>query len=235
MPTCSSRWIRDFLALMATTGLLSACGVDTPQTAAELDVVATRPETSFKFAEARTYSLPDAVVVVQDPKAVTTGSTTGTGTGTGTSTTVTLTPELSQFILDRIATNMNSRGYTQIPNKGDTPDLFLEVSELTTTQTDVYYSSWYGYYGGYYAPYGATVGYAPSAVPYTVTTTYGSLLINATNPTGKDDATKKIPSVWLAVINGLLDTSGTTDVKTRIQTNIDQAFTQSPYFKRSQP
>src|SRR5262249_41729827 len=146
-------------------------------------------------------------------------------------------PALSQHVLQTIAGQLNSRGYTQVPNDGSQPpSLFVEVSKMTTTQTQVYYDYWYGYYGAYYAPYYGTsfgVGWAPVAMPYVTTATLGSLLINVTDPNHPDTTAQKIPSVWAAVLNGVIDGAGQAEIQQRLDTGIAQAFTQSPYFSRT--
>jgi hypothetical protein len=148
----------------------------------------------------------------------------------------TVDPVLSQSVLDNIKTQMNNRGYSQVPSDGSVqPDLFLEVSKMTTVYTEVYYSSWPTYWGASYAPYyGASygAGWAPYSVPYVTSATLGSLIINATNPKNPDPATKQIPVAWTAVLNGIIDNSSTADLQQRTTTGIQQAFAQSPYFTR---
>ena len=58
---------------------------------------------------------------------------------------------------------------------------------------------------------------------YTYTT--GSLVMAMSDPNNTDDTT----ALWVAGINGLMSESSGIDISSRINKNIDQAFTQSPY------
>lgn len=211
-------------ALCFSLLLLEACGTDAPTSQQQLDVVATTYQPNYRFQQASTYALPDQVAVISDP-------------GT---TPQPLDPGLSQHVLQTISNQLNSRGYTQDTsnNPASPPSIFVEVSKMNTVTTQVYYDYWYGYYGGYYAPYyGATysVGWAPVPVPYVIQATLGSLIINVTDPNYPDPADKKIPAVWTTVLNGVIDNSTQAEIQQRIDTGVQQAFAQSPYFTRSTP
>ncbi|MFL5813585.1 MAG: DUF4136 domain-containing protein [Bdellovibrionia bacterium] len=204
--------------------LLVACGTDAPTSQDQLDVVATSYQPNYRFQDAQTYALPSQVAVISDA-----GSTAQT-----------LDPALSQNVLQSIRNQLNSRGYTEDTSNSQSspPSIFVEVSKMNTTTTQVYYDYWYGYYGGYYAPYYGSaygVGWAPVTVPYVIEATVGSLIINVTDPNHPDQGDKKIPSVWASVINGVIDNSSQADIQQRVDAGIQQAFAQSPYFTRSTP
>jgi hypothetical protein len=203
--------------------LLSSCGPDAPSTQDQLDLVVTSYQPSFRFDQASTYYLPNQIVVIEDP-------------GT---TTEPVDPALSQHVLQTIAAQLNARGYTQLPAGSTTPpSIFVEVSEMETEVTQEYYGYWYSYYGGYYAPfYGSAyaVGWAPVPTAYVTSSTLGSLILNVTDPNHPDTASKTIPTVWAAVLNGVIDNSTQDQIQQRIDTGIEQAFAQSPYFTRSTP
>jgi hypothetical protein len=212
------------LVLSLASLLLGACGTDAPSSQEQLDVVATSYEPTYRFQQATTYALPSQVAVISDP-------------GT---TPQTIDPTLNQNVLQTISNELNSRGYTQDTsnNPSNPPSIFVEVSKMNTVTTQVYYDYWYGYYGGYYAPYYGSaygLGWAPVTVPYIVTATVGSLIINVTDPNHPDNADKKLPTVWTAVLNGVIDNSTQAEIQQRIDTGIQQAFQQSPYFSRSAP
>jgi hypothetical protein len=117
-------------------------------------------------------------------------------------------------IIARIKQNMNQLGYTEVQNPANA-DLHIVASVTTTTWVSGgCYSWWYSYwypYPGYCYP-----------VAYTYRT--GSLLFAITDPSnqGASDA------LWIAGINGILEDSGS-GLGARLNTNIDQAFKQSPY------
>ena len=93
----------------------------------------------------------------------------------------------------------------------------VHVAALATTTTWVsggcyygYWSYWYPYYGWCYPTY------------YTYTT--GTILIVMANPNKSGDD----KGVWIAGLNGVLSGS-TSNTSSRLNNNIDQAFSQSPY------
>jgi hypothetical protein len=198
----------------------SACGAGTPL--ADTDLTLTARDPNFNFATATTYALPATVQVVSD-------SSTPSGA-------TTIPASLSTFILDQVRTNFNAIGYTELTNtSGPKPSVFVQCAVMQTTHTDVYYTGWAGYWGTYYAPwYGAgfTTGYAPYAVPYVVQTTLGSLIVNMTDPNHPDPTTGTIPSPWVAVLNSAVGTGNTSDIETRIQNGLAEAFAQSPYLAK---
>ena len=117
-------------------------------------------------------------------------------------------------ILDQIDENMQSIGYTEAADQ-NTAD--VHVAALATTTTWVsggcyygYWSYWYPYYGWCYPTY------------YTYTT--GTILIVMANPNKSGDD----KGVWIAGLNGVLSGS-TSNTSSRLNNNIDQAFSQSPY------
>jgi len=201
--------------------MLVACGTDAPSTQEQLDLVVTTYQPDYQFQQATTFVLPDKVVVISDP-------------GT---TPEEVDPALSQFVLDDIKGQLTARGYTLLPTDStEEPSLFVEVSKMTTITTQVYYDYWYSYYGAYYAPYyGSTygVGWAPVPVPYVTSATLGSLLINVTDPNNPNSAEQTIPTVWAAILNGVIDGASQAAIQQRLDVGIQQGFDQSPYFKRN--
>ncbi len=207
--------------LVASIILLSGCGSGAPTTVEELDLVVTAFQPEFAFASATTYLLPDKVVVITDP-------------GT---TAEEVDPAVSQHVLEQVGAQLNSRGYVALESGSETPpDLFVEVSKMTTVNADVYYTYWPSYWSAYYAPYyGYGVGWAATSYPYVSTSAFGSLIINVTNPNQPNTEEMKIPSVWAAVLNGIVDESAPTEIQRRVDNGVSQAFVQSPYFTRSSP
>lgn len=201
---------------------LMSCGADAPTSQEQLDVVITTRQPDYRFDQATTYALPDKVAVISDPETPP----------------AELDPALSEHVLQSIGSQFDSRGYSRVSPGGDAPSIFVEVSKMSTVVTDAYYSAWYGYYGAAYAPYYGTAygaGWAPVAVPYVVSATVGALIINVTDPNAPNTADKTIPSVWAAVLNGVVDNSSQAQIQQRVDSGIQQAFEQSPYLTRSVP
>ncbi|HVK62556.1 MAG TPA: DUF4136 domain-containing protein [Bdellovibrionales bacterium] len=182
------------------------------------DVVATSSDTSFPFAEATTYVLANNVAEITDPP----------------STNVKLSEETRNLILDRVESNMNERGYGRISESSATPpDIFIQVSVMRTTSTDVYYTYWPTYWGSYYDPwYGYSTGWGTVPVPYIESSTLGSLIIEFTDPNHPNEDAQEIPSIWVGIVAGAVDNETSTGIQSRIESGIDQAFEQSDYIRR---
>ena len=105
-------------------------------------------------------------------------------------------------------------GYTKVVNPADADVLILPFVSSTTWISGGCY-----YYWDYWYPY---PGYC-YPVAYTYTT--GSLVIAMSDQNNSDETN----ALWVAGINGLMSESTTADISVRIDTNIDQAFRQSPY------
>jgi len=223
MQNQSNLFFKSSYLVLGTLGsiILSSCGVP-DATQAELDITVTARDPNYKFSQVKTYTLPNTVVVIQDPEATTAK---------------TITSSLNDFAINQVASHFNTAGYQRLTDtNGPKPDFFVEVSVMQTTHTDVYYSSWTSYWGGYYAPwYGAGFAYAPVAYPYVINSTLGSLIVNMTNPNQPDATTQKIPTQWVAVVNGAVDGSVETQVQARIESGLNEAFNQSPYLKAGAP
>lgn len=114
-------------------------------------------------------------------------------------------------ILNSINSNLQSMGFevASVPNPAQ-----VVVEALVTSSTWVSGGCYGGYYSWYYPYY--TWCYP---VAYTYTT--GSILIVMSVP-----GTNSFKTVWLAGCNGVV--SGTV-TNSRISSDINQAFTQSPY------
>jgi len=118
-------------------------------------------------------------------------------------------------ILTSINNNLAAMGYTVAAN-ANAADVVVEA--LVTSSTWVsggcyrgYWSYWYPYYGWCY--------------PVTYTYTTGSILIVMSVP-----GANSFNTVWIAACNGII---GSTVTTSRISSDINQAFTQSPYLRGS--
>ncbi|HEV9035580.1 MAG TPA: DUF4136 domain-containing protein, partial [Puia sp.] len=190
----------------------------------DFDLVYTNHSDSVDFSRRKTYARPDSIIKI-------TGDVFN-GSG-GTDEPTFLPSAYTEVIVKQVDENMAAYGWTKV-DKNANPDVVLLMSASNTSYMYWYYDwgYWGWYYPGYYPGWGWYYpGYYP---PYVSTYTTGTLLIQMTdqqqvvNPTS--GTTANVPVIWVCVLNGLVDGS-TADVAARVQTNLNQAFVQSPYLK----
>jgi hypothetical protein len=189
-----------------------------------LDTVMTLYDESVDYTQFKTYSMPDTIINVCDDK--------------NSNDCVDLSNQYDEAILDLIAQNMLDLGYIrELDPETNGADLFLFVSKVATKNVNAYSYPWWGYWGWYpgwgypgypgypgggwnpWYPWGGTVVY---------TYTTGSVLLEMISTKHLDPSTGFANSVWAGGMNGLVDGS---DIPQRLQKNINQMFTQSPYLK----
>lgn len=200
---------------------LVGCYPDQITSVQDLDVVATQYDTEYAFSANGTWAMPDSIAHVCDFVDV--------------DGCIELRRDLDDEILAKVAAEMAALGYTRIPtdqiNPGNVPDVVLLTSALGTRTTVIY--SWYpgwGWWGGWgwcpgcWGP-GWGWGYPPVGV-----TSYesGSLIVSMVDPDLEPEEEEMIPTPWLGVLNGLLQ-SGTP--ASRIDDGLTQMFAQSPYLR----
>ena len=205
---------RTFIGALAVTGiaLLSGCYPQGAEYIDDYDLVYTDYSPTFDFRSSTTYALPDSVVKItgnlQDGEA----------------------PEMvdqtyASEILKKIRDNMNANGWTMV-GVNESPDVVILPSMLSVTTTTISYPGYWGWYYPYYG-YG---WYYPGYYPPTISSyTTGSLIILMTNPKEMSPS-ETIPVEWVCAVNGLLEGS-TSNMISRIDKTVDQAFTQSLYLK----
>jgi hypothetical protein len=183
----------------------------------DLDLVGTNYDTKFNFSDVHTYALPDSIILISD------GAYDSLNP-------VFVKQTTANQIINQIRSNMNSYGWTEV-NK-NVADVIILPAAFQTTNVSYYYSwgYWGWYYPGYYPGYGW--GYPGYGYGYPTSTTYqtGTLVMSMTYPNGTE--VSNVPVVWTGVINGLLSGSSTSSVQSLITTDINQAFTQSPYLRK---
>jgi hypothetical protein len=140
--------------------------------------------------------------------------------------------ENAQALLDRIVSNMESRGFVKVPHDAmPKPDLGIDVSYLKTTTVSVYSPGYY--WGGFYDPFywgypGYGYGY-PYYPTYVTSSSAGSVFIDLFD-LKHPGADNKLLTRWNVYIRGLYtDTHTVNDMKN----SVDQAFTQTPSLKTS--
>ncbi|MFC5624692.1 DUF4136 domain-containing protein [Algoriphagus winogradskyi] len=200
--------------------MLLSCTPDGAEYIDELDVVYTNYDVNHNFASNNTFAVPDKIVKIEGQFI--------NGAG-GNYEPEYVSPGYTAAILASIRTNMRNAGYTEV-DKSANPDLIILPSVIQTDQLFFYYDWWYWnwfypgwgpgwswYYPGYYPPQVSSVR-------------TGTVLLQMTDPNNISE-NDQIPVVWTSVINGLLEGS-TSAINSRINTSIDQAFSQSPYLAK---
>ena len=218
----SSTWcVRYGLLLLCFLPLIAlgtACHPGEPTGPAQLDVVATAHDDTVNFASIGTFVMPDSVVAIVPPESV--------------ATVLPFDHTYDQLILDGVAAQMATLGYTRLPSfdPNNPPDVAVLIKGVAVRNTDIYVSyPWWGYWGWYgwpccYGP-GWGVGYpVVSASQYDV----GTIVVDMWDLRRSDTVAETVPAIWTAVLRGLLEGSAT-DAPFRIDQAIDRAFAQSPY------
>ena len=206
------------LLLAAVLGI-AACYPNSPERITDLDAVATVFEPDRDYSQFRTYAMLDSVHhLADDPDDV--------------------DHQFDQQILDDVARNMMDLGYQRIPTDslaGPSPPVLPDVIlHVIATSSDTFVVGggcypWWGC-GGWGGWCGGGWGWCyPPTARYAYST--GSVVIQmipfAELPETPDED-DLLPVAWAGGINGILNDS-VSNVRARLTTLIDQAFTQSPY------
>ena len=193
------RRIQTYMTILVLALLAGSCYPGGIEYYDDTDVVFTSYEPDYDFTQQNTYAMPDSVVKItgdvnEDPEFI--------------------DEPYNTQIINRIASNMETLGWTRVENMEDAD---LTLFPASWTNTSIYY--WYDYWCWYYPWYCGWGWYYPGYVSsYTTGTLVMTLVEN-------DDAIEPY-RVWTAAINGLL--SGSFNIN-RVSKGIDQAFEQSPY------
>jgi hypothetical protein len=174
-------------------------------------VVYTKYNTAANFNQYKTFAIVDSITYV---------STIDSGK---------VLNDDAKAVLDRIVSNMESRGFTLVSHTAH-PDLGINVGVVKTTNVDVYYPGWYwGYYDWYYWGYPGGGYYYPYYPTYVTSYSAGSVLIDLVD--FKNPAVDgKFPVEWMVFIRALITDNHSIS---QIQMSIDQAFAQTPAIKTS--
>lgn len=196
--------------LLILLGLSFGCYPGGPEFVEELDVVYTNYDPEFNFGTNYTYALPPGVLDVTDE--IFDGSPEY------------IDDKFGDPILNGVRENLNALGWTEVDESAN-PDLIILASAFE--QSTYFYYDW-GWWGGWYPGYGPGWGWGyPGYFPgYISGYTTGTVLLQMTDPRAIED--DEVPVVWLGAFNGLLQGSDS-NIISRIEVNIDQAFTQDPF------
>jgi hypothetical protein len=184
--------------------ILLGCYPEQPEFVEEYDVVYTNYQSDFNFSNTYTYSLPDGVLLLDDRAPEDDPEF--------------VDPLFGDAILSTIRQNLNDKGWQEVEDNADV------VILPSAFDTDFVYFYDPGYWCWYYPCWGWWYpGYSPG---YVSGYTTGTVLIQMTYPSGVQD--NDVPVIWLGAMNGLLQGSDANLVN-RINTNINQAFSQPPF------
>lgn len=198
--------------------LWTGCYPGEIDSASQTDVVLTFHGPNANFAANNTLAMPDSIVDIS----VAAGGSSS------------FDHQYDAQILARIQTNFESMGYTFVDTAVTQPQAVVLVSGITIDNYQAWtgypwwpYWGWWGYWGtwGYSASAGSQWYYPWSPV---VVTSYksGTIFISLVDP---DVAVSGDPTtLWAAALNGMMEGSNS-EILSRINTNITQAFVQSPY------
>jgi hypothetical protein len=191
--------------LSASVIVLQSCYPYDDLTPEDTDVVVTFYDEGTNFTNLVTYAIPDTIYTFNSSGDIVPSED--------------ISSSSANQILTSLNNNLQESGYT--PQQGNQADADVHVFALVTSSTWVsggcyggYWSYWYPYYGWCYP------------VAYTYTT--GSLFVVMLNPAKTGDS----QAVWFAGVNGILSSTNASNAS-RINSDIDQAFNQSPYLRGS--
>jgi len=194
------------LFLSVAVVVLQGCYPYDDQTVADADVVATFYDDGANFSQLVTYAFPDTIYTFDSNGDIVPSDD--------------ISSTNANQIKNAINNNMQEMGFTPVTT-GNEPNADVVVFALVTSSTWVsggcyggYWSYWYPYYGWCY----------PVAYTYTTGTVF--ILMIDPNKSANDQG------VWIAAINGVLNDTNAS-IASRINSDIDQAFNQSPYLRGS--
>jgi hypothetical protein len=188
-----------------------------PQDSDNEYLVYTAPAKGVDFTQYATFNLPDSLLII----------------GQGEK------PHYSQsakalVLIQAYKANMEKMGYVYTPSAADA-DLGVQLTYMIRTERYVQYYDdpyWWLDYPGYW-PSGYWGNWSGWYYPYPVTYTYTTnALITDMVDLQSENADGKLEIVWSSYIGGPASYSIQNDVN-RMKESINQAFSQSPYLKRT--
>lgn len=203
------------LYLLGLILVISSCNLYPGENARteELDVIVTHRNPETDFSKLNTYALANEIKPVSanpnDPP------------------NFTITPELNNVVKTTIEANMAAYGWTKVDTSAN-PDMAIDLGATVTRNTNVY-GSWPGYGWGY-----PGWGWGYPWPTYSTVTSYevGSIIMVGLDFNNLDSANMKIPVLWHGLVQGPL-INNVDDPIGRVERDINQAFTQSPYLNQN--
>jgi hypothetical protein len=210
-----TKWHLVIFVLIASSLIVVSCYRDYGLSVTDYDTIVTVYDKNFNYKVNKNFAMPDTVLHLL-----------------GENEEDNISRQYDDLMLSTVATNMTNYGYTRVPfdTTQAAPDLVVLVSVASQTWRGYTWSPGWGYWGGWgwwgWGPgYG---GYYPGyAVPYEFET--GTIIIELLDPDEENPNNQtEAQIIWNGGINGLLANT-TVGTSSRISTNIDNAYKQSPY------
>lgn len=208
--------------LLAAAVAVAACYPGDPTDISDFDTVTTLFDGGADWGSFQTYVLPDTIihVVAEDQDSLP------------------ISRAYDQDILDLVRLRIEDYGYVAQANPETNPaDVVFLVSVAAS-------ENWYGWISDPCGPWGWWPGWGPYppwggcwyppsiGVARVNTGTLFVEMVDPNSPVVEQDSV--IPIYWTAAMNGLLGGSAAS-AASRLNTNINQAFDQSPYLQVNQP
>lgn len=212
------------LLILLLTGLLAqfmvSCYPEGADNIEDYDVAITNYDKGADFNAFTTFSIPDSVVYFSNDKNSTAPS-----------------HEFDDAILQVVKDNFVKMGYMEMtePTEENQPSFLVTVSAFSNVNyayyVDNWYNNWNWYWGGWWGngPFNPYYPWYPVSV-YSYRT--GSVVVDMISTTKRADGDVNV--VWTGVADGLLQGSNAF-VQSRVESQINQCFIQSPYLKKTTP
>ena len=215
-----TKWHLVIFTLLISSLLVISCYRDYGLGVTDFDTVVTVFDKDFDYKVNKKYAMPDSVLHLL-----------GEGEEDD------ISRQFDGLMLSTVESNMTNYGYTRVAfdTTQPAPDVVVLVSIASQTWRGYTWAPGWGYWGGWGGWWGWGPGYGgyyPGyAVPYEYET--GTIFIelldpDVENPNDREEA----QIIWNGSINGLI-TNTTTGTSSRISSNIDNAYKQSPYLNVS--
>lgn len=203
------------LLILLLTGLfaqfLVSCYPEGADKIQDYDVAMTNYDKSADFGTFTTFSIADTIVYFSNDKGTT------------------LSHQFDQQIVDLVTANFEKRGY-ELVDTTENPSFVVTISAFSNINyayyVDNWYNNWSWYWGWWGGPFNPYYSWYPVSV-YSYRT--GSVAIDMISTAARSDGKANV--VWTGIADGLLQGSNSF-ILSRLDKQINQCFTQSPYLKK---
>lgn len=202
------------LLILLLTGLFAqfmvSCYPEGADKIQDYDVAMTNYDKSADFGAFTTFSIADTIVYFSNDKDAT------------------LSHQFDQQIVDLVTKNLEDRGYVVVDTT-ENPSFVITISAFSNVNyayyVDNWYNNWSWYWGWWGGPFNPYYPWYPVSV-YSYRT--GSVAIDMISTAARADGKANV--VWTGIADGLLQGSSSF-ILNRLDKQINQCFTQSPYLR----
>lgn len=204
------------LLILLLTGLFAqlvvSCYPEGADKVEDYDVAITNYDKSADFGAFTTFSIPDTIVYFSNDKETNINHT------------------YDQQIVDLVIQNFTARGYREVDTTAS-PSFVVNISAFSNVNYAYYYDNWYNNWGWYWGNWWGPGSFRPYYPWYPVSVyayRTGSVVIDMISTAHRGD--DRVNVVWTGIADGLLQGSNAF-ILSRLNTQIDQCFAQSPYLR----